>query len=331
MIYLFDNCYLSTPNTIVENSKQIWIGNHPNMDDSHIEYAFDIYRTYADITAVELDELFAYIHDNFAEKKTVIYCDADYFQYVYSVFFNGVLSKKAVLELYSYDSLKENLRIGDMNYGLAVTGIRKINRIDLPETLKWTKDSSEFSAALTNQRVEIEFANALQSDTEAMAFCVDRVDEMYDGSPGFWLKYAEQTLPGIMSDEEFTADNLLNAEFMETYLSQFNVNEYIPNAIVPVIKDKFGYDYHEHFFSVMNDTEDYADLLAPVLTMSKKEFIETRMLDPKIAIKFQLLFPNLSNFDSVNPIFWNAILQNQDNKSWLKKYKVTHGTDNQTN
>jgi hypothetical protein len=82
---------------------------------------------------------------------------------------------------------------------------------------------------------------------------------------------------------------------------------------------------------VVNNTEEYQDILDSVLTMTKREFIETRMLDPKIAIKFQLLFPNLSNFDSVNPIFWNAILQNQDNKSWLKKYKVTHGTDNQTN
>ena len=32
-----------------------------------------------------------------------------------------------------------------------------------------------------------------------------------------------------------------------------------------------------------------------------------------------------------DPIFWNAILQNCNNTSWLAKYKVTHGTDNQTN
>ena len=327
MIYLFDNCYLSTTNHIVENAKQIWIGNFQNVET----HAFDIYKTYTDITPKELDDLFTYIHKNFLDKKIVIYCDVEYFQYVYSVFFNSVLSKAAVLDLYSYDRLKENLGLGNMNYGLGVTGFRKIKYVELPEQLEWVKDSSLFSAKLNNYRVELEFATALQGDIDSMEFCVDRIDQMYDGSPGFWLKYAEQTFPAIMTDEEYTIENLLDSEYMETYLDQFKVDEFIPNAIVPIIKDKFGYDYHEHFFTVVNSDENYKEFLDPILTMTKKEFIEHRILDPKIAINYNLIFPNLSNFDSVNPIFWNAILTNQDNTAWLSKYKVTHGTDNQTN
>jgi hypothetical protein len=327
MIYLFDNCYLSTTNNIVENAKHIWIGNFPNIDEN----AFDVYKKYNDITLKKLDELFADIHTNFLDKKIIIYCDIEYFQYVYSIFFNGILKKSAVLEMYSYDRLKENFGLGNMNYGLAVTGNRNINFIQLPEELNWVKGSSSFSTSLTNQRVELEFANAIQGDSDSMKFCVARIDQMYDGSPGFWVKYAEQTLPGIMSEEEFTINNLLNTEYIESYLDQFKVDEFIPNTIVPIIKEKFGYDYHKHFFSVVNNTEEYQDILNSVLTMTKTEFIETHLLDPKIAINFQLLFPNLSNFDSVNPIFWNAILTNQDNTVWLSKYKVTHGTDNQTN
>jgi hypothetical protein len=327
MIYLFDNCYLSTTNHIVENAKQIWIGNFPNIDTN----AFDIYKTYTDITPKKLDDLFADIHTNFLDKKTIIYCDVEYFQYVYSIFFNGVLSKAAVLELYFYDRKKENLGLGNMNYGLSVTGNRDINFVELPENLDWTKASSTFSAALKTQRVELEFAAAIQGDSDSLSFCVDRIDQMYDGSPGFWVKYAEQTFPAIMTDEEYTIENLLDSEYIDTYFNQFRVDEFIPNTIVPIIKDKFGYDYHKHFFSVVNNTEEYQDILDSVLTMTKREFIETRLLDPKIAINFQLLFPNLSNFDSVNPIFWNAILENQTNTAWLSKYKVTHGTDNQTN
>ena len=327
MIYLFDNCYLSTTNNIVENAKHIWIGNFPNLDTN----AFDVYKSYSDITPKKLDDLFVEIHTNLSDNKTIIYCDVEYFQYVYSVFFNGVLSKSAVLELYSYDALKENLGLGNMNYGLSVTGNREINRVELPEELEWVRGSSTFSAALTHQRVELEFATAIQGDDDSMAFCVDRVDQMYDGSPGFWVKYAEQTLPGIMSNEEYTIDHLLDSEYVDTYLDQFRVDELIPNTIVPTIKDKFGYDYHEHFFTVVNNDENYESFLEPIFGMTKREFIEQRILNPQIAINYNLIFPNLSNFDSINPIFWNAILTNQDNTVWLTKYKVTHGTDNQTN
>jgi hypothetical protein len=327
MIYLFDNCYLSTTNNIVENAKHIWIGNFPSFDEN----AFDTYKTYTDITPKKLDDLFEEIHTNLSDKKTIIYCDVEYFQYVYSIFFNGVLSKAAVLELYSYDRTKENLGLGNMNYGLSVTGNRDINTVELPEELEWVRGSSSFSAALTNQRIELEFATAIQGDVDSTAFCIDRIDQMYDGSPGFWVKYAEQTLPGIMSDEEYTIENILDSEYVETYLDQFKVDEFIPNTIVPIIKDKFGYDYHEHFFTIINSDENYKEFLEPILSMTKREFIETRVLNPQIAVNYNLIFPNLSNFDSLNPIFWNAILKNKDNTVWLSKYKVTHGTDNQTN
>jgi hypothetical protein len=218
-----------------------------------------------------------------------------------------------------------------MNYGLGVTRFRKISSVELPEELELAKVSSSFSAGLKNQRIELEFATALQGDNDSLNFCVDRVDQMYDGSPGFWVKYAEQTLPGIMSDEEYTIENLLDSEYLETYLDKFKVDEFIPNKIVPIINEKFGYDYHKHFFTVVNDNENYDSFLEPIFGMTKKEFIEHRILNPKISINYNLIFPNLSNFDSVNPIFWNAILKNQDNTAWLKKYKVTHGTDNQTN
>jgi hypothetical protein len=327
MIYLFDNCYLSTTNHIVENAKHIWIGNFPNIE----KQSFDIYKTYTDITPKKLDDLFEDIHTKFSDEKMIIYCDIEYFQYVYSIFFNGFLSKPAVFEMYSYDKLKENFGLGNMNYGLGVTGFREINLVKLPEDLDWPKGFSSFSANLQNQRIELEFANAIQDDTDALKFCVDRIDQMYDGSPGFWVKYAEQTLPGIMSDEEYTIENLLDSEYTETYLDQFKFDEYIPNKIVPIINDKFGYDYHKHFFTVVNNNENYDLFLQSILSMTKKEFIEKRILNPKIAIDYNLIFPNLSNFDSVNPIFWNAILTNQDNTEWLKKYKVTHGTDNKTN
>lgn len=331
MIYLFDNCYLSTPNNIIETAKHVWIGNHPNMDDPNLDYSFDICRTYNSITAVELEELFEYIHATLADKKTIIYCDSENFQYVYSTFFNGVMNRDAVVEMYTYDSKKENFGIGDSVYGIVVANPRSVNRVELPEQLQWTNASSSFASSLPNQRVELEFATAIQGDVSSLAFCVDRVDQMYDGTKGFWVKYAEQTIPGIMTDEEYTIENLLDGEYVESYVNQFQSEEFIPNDIVPIVKEKFGFDFHKHFFTVLANDNNYDQFLAPIFEMTKREFLEKRILDPNISVNYQLIFPDLSNFDSVNPIFWNAILQNRNNISWLAKYKVTHGTDNKTN
>ena len=332
MIFLFDNCYLSTTNNIVEKAKHVWIGNHPNLDDPAFDYSFDIHKTYTDITPKKLDELFVDIHENLSDVKTIIYCDTEFFQYVYSIFFNGILPKSAVLEMYSYDRLKENYGLGSYNYGLQVTGLREINKVELPEQLEWTRSSSEFSASLPNSRIELEYASALQGDTDAMSFCVDRVDQMYDGSPGFWLKFAEQTLPAIMSDDQYTIENLTNPEFIESYLSRFNINSLMPvDDIHETIKQIYGYDYGKHFFTVVNNTQEYDDIVDSIKGLTKRELVENYILEPEFASQHQLIFPNLSNFDSVNPIFWNAILQNRDNTAWLNKYKVTHGTDNQTN
>jgi hypothetical protein len=328
MIFLFDNCYLSTTNHIVETSKQIWIGNHPNVD----AIAFDIYKTYTDITPTKLNELFVDIHENLSNVKTIIYCDIEFFQYVYSIFFNGILSKAGVLEMYSYDRLKENYGLGAHNYGLQVTGLRQINIVELPEELEWTRSSSEFSASLQYTRVELEYASALQGDTDSMAFCIDRVNTMYDGSPGFWLKFAEQTLPTILTDDQYTIENLTNPEFIQSYLTKFDINELMPvDAIHNTITEVYGYDYGKHFFTVVNNTPEYEDIVNSIKGLTKRELVENYILDPEFASQHQLVFPNLSNFDSVNPIFWNAILQNKDNTAWLIKYKVTHGTDNQTN
>ena len=289
-----------------------------------VHLTYDILHSYEEIDDEQLDELFNEIHEDHSDVKTIIYCDSKNFMYVYSYFFNGVLETASVKELYSFDRLKENYKIGTLVN-------RDVEFVELPKTLKGTDTASTFSSLLTYTRVEIAFANSVRGDQEALDFCADRVDEMYDGSPGFWVKYAEQSLPAIMSDAEFTIQNLISDTYRETYLDQFTTDEFLPNTVVPLIKDKFGFDYHKHFFTIINNSPEYQEILDPVLTMTKREFIETRLLNPEIAIKFQLLFPNYSNFDSVNPIFWNTILKNQNNTSWLNKYKVKNGTYNQTN
>jgi hypothetical protein len=289
-----------------------------------VHLTYDILHSYEDIDDEQLDELFNEIHQDHSDTKTIIYCDTKNFMYVYSYFFNGVLETNAVKELYSFDRLKENYRIGTFTN-------RDVEFVELPKTLKTTDTASAFSSTLTYTRVEIAFANLVRGDEEALDFCTDRVNEMYDGSPGFWVKYAEQSLPAIMSDSEFTIDNLINDDYRETYLDQFKVDEFLPNTVVPIVKDKFGFDYHKHFFTIVNNREEYQEILDDVLTMTKSEFIKNYLLNAEMAIQFQLLFPNYSNFDSVNPIFWNTILKNQNNTAWLNKYKVKNGTYNQTN
>jgi len=323
MIYLFDNCYLSTTNSIVETCKQVWIGSHPKLSsDSMVNLTYDILHSYEEIDDDQLDELFNEIHQEHSDVKTVIYCDINNFMYVYSYFFNGVLETNAVKELYSFDRLKENYRIGTFV-------IRDVEFVDLPKTLKGTDTASTFSSLLTTTRIEIAFANAMRGNSEALQFCVDRATEMYDGSPGFWTKDAEQNLPALMTDEQFTISNLTNRQFLESVVSEFEFDEVVPNKIREQIKTMFGFDYIEHYFTVMNNTSDWEELWEDSLELSKEDYVRTYLLNSEFAKDNQLLFPNLSNFDSINPIFWNNILRK--NTAWLDKYKVKNGTYNQTN
>jgi hypothetical protein len=287
-----------------------------------LNLTYDILHSYKEINDDELEELFNEIHEDYSNIKTVIYCDVENFMYVYSYFFNGVLEESAVKELYSFDRLKENYRIG-------VFATRDVEFVDLPKTLKGTDTASIFSSLLTTTRIEIAFANAMRGNEDALQFCVDRATEMYDGSPGFWSKDAEQNLPALLSDEEFTIANLTNEEFIDSFVSQFNVDTIIANNILPILQEKFGFDFMTHYFTVINDCPEYEEFWEHLSGLNKQDFIKNYMLDPVKAIKLQLVFPNFSNFDSINPIFWNTILRKTT--VWLDKYKVKNGTYNQTN
>ena len=323
MIYLFDNCYLSTTNSIVEKAKQIWIGSHPKLDlDPMLNLTYDILHSYKEIDDDQLEDLFNEIHEDHSTTKTIIYCDTKNFMYVYSYFFNGILEESAVKELYSFDRLKENYRLGTF-------ATRDVEFVDLPKTLKGTDTASIFSSLLTTTRIEIAFANAMRGNEDALQFCINRAVEMYDGSPGFWSKDAEQNLPALLTDAQFTISNLTNDAFIESSVAQFELDELVPNKIVNQIKTIFGFDYLKHYFTVMNNTPEWESLWEDSLELSKEEYVRTYLLNPNFAKTNQLLFPNLSNFDSINPIFWNNILHK--NTAWLDKYKVKNGTYNQTN
>ena len=287
-----------------------------------INLTYDILHTYEEIGDEQLDELFNEIHQEHSTTKTVIYCDTKNFMYVYSYFFNGILEESGVKELYSFDRLKENYRLGTF-------ATRDVEFVDLPKTLKGTDTSSTFSSTLTTTRIEIAFASAMRGNTDALQFCVDRATEMYDGSPGFWSKDVEQNLPALLTDSQFTIANLTNEQLLESFVSQFEIDEVFPNKIVTKIKEYFDFDYLEHYFTVMNNTPDWKPMWDQDANISKQEFVENYLLNEEFASGNQLLFPNYSNFDSVNPIFWNTILRK--NTAWLDKYKVKNGTYNQTN
>ena len=286
-----------------------------------INLTYDILHTYEEIDDEQLDELFNEIHQEHSDIKTVIYCDTKNFMYVYSYFFNGILETNAVKELYSFDRLKENYRLGTF-------ATRDVEFVDLPKTLKGTDTASTFSSLLTETRIEIAFVNSVRGNEDAFNFCVDRATKIYDGSPGFWEKDAEQNLPALLTDEEFTIENLTNQEFIDSFVSQFNVDDVIANNILPILQEKFGFDFMTHYFTVINDCPEYEEFWSDLSGLNKEDFIKNYMLDPVKAIKLQLVFPNFSNFDSINPIFWNKILQSTTNTSWLNKYKVKNGTYN---
>lgn len=331
MIFLFDNCYLSTTNTIVEDHKQVWIGTHTFDNDINLEHSYDIISKHDTITTTEIDALFEQIHADYNNEKVVIYTDNEYFTYIYYFFFRGFLPKTAVDQMFAFDVTKENFGLGNSIYGLFVTGNRTVLKTELTLDQAKPKTFSKFSPTVTQHRLELAFANALLGDAVAMEYCVDRATQMWDGTPGFRAKYAEQTLPALLTDTQYTIENLSDPKFIELFINSFEVDEFLPNKVLPKVKEVFDFDYLNHYFNVVNENDfsesEYIDLWAPAAEMTKREFIEKYLLNPEIPARLELLFPSISNFDSLNPIFWNEVFRHYNDTSWLSKY----GINNQTN
>jgi hypothetical protein len=331
MIFLFDNCYLSTSNQINETCKHVWIGSHDKLDYDNLNTSYDVYKTYKTITNTQLKTLLNDIHKDLSDTKVIIYCDVKYYQMVYSSFFGSFLSTEGLKELYKYDRLKENHGIGNKVYGLAVTGFKETEHIYLPEDLTISKPVDFIPA---EERIEIAFANYVAGDQTKKEYCISKICQMYDGSPGFWAKYIEQNIPAILNDSEYTMANLLNEDYINNIVASYEHNEIVPNKLNTLVKEEFDFDYLKHFFTVMNSNdlteEEYLEYWQAVSTMTKEEFVETRLINTNLPISFQLLFPNLSNFDSVNPILWNKIFEYCNDTEWLSKFELIDGTNNQT-
>lgn len=332
MIYLFDNCYLSTTNQIVETCKHVWIGDHQKLDDPFINNTYDIYKTYKTITNTQLNTLLNDIHNKFSETKVILYCDVKYYQFVYSAFFSSLLSEEGLRELYSYDKLKENYGIGSKLYGMSVTGFKDVDVVVLPDELKV---SSAVNFDVDQIRIEIAFANLIAGNIEYKQYCIDRVCALYKGSTGHFSTYVEQNIPAVLQDSEYTIANILNDQYINNIVDQYKSDEILPRNVLPLLQENFGYDHFEHFSNVMNnnniDKEEQNRLSEDVCFLAKEQYVEKYILNPEYAAKFQLVFPNISNFDSINPILWNKILNNCNDLEWLSKFKVNNGTNNQTN
>jgi len=317
MIFLFDNCYLSTTNQIIERSKQVWIGNHTKLqNDIHYTKAFDILRVYETITDNELDLLFKEIHENYSDTKIIINCDLPNFEYIYYFYFGSLLNIEAVDELYSLDRLKEN-------YGF----FYKVNAI-IPEKQQNISNFSRYAPSLKQIRVEVVFANYVNGNNDVKQWLIDRVNSIWNSSPGLDKERGVRLLPALLTNEEYTIENLLNENFVDSYLENFNSDDFIPNKMNTKIEQLFECNVTDHFMTVINNNTDWYDDWNNVLLYNKKEFIENCLLNVNFKHKLELIFPTIEHFHSVNPFIWNAVVKNFKNKIWLNKYIIKHGINN---
>ena len=337
MIFLFDKCFLSTTNHIVEDAKHVWIGKKEPAEHEY-EPAFDVYKMVESITPAKIDTLFKDIHANLSDSKVIIYCDVDTYQLIYSFYFGALLSEEGLREMYKLDRLKENYNIGTSVFGIHSVGSRDIKFVTLPETLTVSTKKSKFALTVSDYRIELALANGLSGDSDMMTWCIDRAVKIYKGSPGFTEQFVEQFLPALLQDKDYTLENLTSDTFLQEYLSKFKFNEYVPAAIhTNEISVDFlvGFDHVNHMVNVINDNnmtqEDIASWWEVWSTLDKNGIMNFLLVDDiSNSEKYQLAFPNMSNFDTINPILWNTIIKNRDDATWLKLFKVNYGTNNQT-
>lgn len=340
MIYLFNNCFLSRTYQPVPDSKQVWIGSIVDTLQRDVNYthAHDIFKVYRDVTTEELNTLLTQIQTKYTKRKVVIYCDDEYFEFVYFSFFGGMMPLESVKIAYELDVIKENLLIGYRNYGTYVTDVAGTFS-PLPASSLDSIDPLPMSATVQQPRMELALANMFLGSEVAKTYVLDRVEEMWGGfiQGPVLASYVEQNLPALMSDEEFNPVALNDAAFVVNYLKPLTVKEVVPVSTIEHVNRLFGIDHLKYFFNVQNDNqmtvEEYTAVWENAIAQPKRQFVEEAILNPLFPAKIGLQFPDAAHFDSVNPLLWNRIFKNYDNTVWLEQFKVNtlqDGTNNQT-
>jgi hypothetical protein len=327
MIYLFDKCYLALAHEAQENSTHVWIGDFQVSDSSFFEESFNIYKKLDKITESKIDTLFADIQNN-VDGKVLILCDVDNFLKIYGFFFGALLSNDGLNELYVYDRLKENYGISDTTN--AKVKSKSLIKSELPENTFKVKKVSKFAQTVTNIRIELALINSF-TDESLLQYCVDRITQMYKGSTNYSQQYVESLLPALIKD--FSVYNLTVDGFIEQFAEEYKQKTYLLNK-EDKLHEVINFDIVEHANSVVNtghlSNDELRTLWESYLDKPKEQFVREFILNPVFARSYKLVFPNISNFDSVNPILWNKAFQEHDNVEWLEKFKLNYGTDNQT-
>lgn len=341
MIYLFNNCFLSRIHQSAPDSKQVWIGSIVDQLQRDVNYshAHDIHKIYRTITTEELNSLFTQLYTKYTKRKVVIYCDDEYFQFVYFSFFSGLMPFESVKIAYELDAIKENLLIGYRNYGRFVSDGSMDNIVPLSACTMETIEPIAMSSTIEYPRIELAFANMLLGSSKAKTYVLDRVEEMWEGfiQGPMLAGYVEQNLPALMTDEEFNPVALNDSGFITNYLKPLMVKEVIPVKTIEHVDRIFNIDHLNYYFNTQNDNqltvEEYTALWENASLQTKRQFIEERVVNPTSDVKLGLQFPDAAHLDSVNPLLWNRIFRHYDDVAWLEQFRVNtlqDGTNNQT-
>lgn len=328
MIYLFDKCYLALAHEVAEESTHVWIGDFQLSDNSFFKEAFNTYKKFDKITEAKIDTLFSDIHNN-VDDKVLILCDVDNFLKIYGFFFGSILSVDGLNELYKFDRLKEN-------YGISQNTVAKVKSKsliteELPEYTFKPKKVSKFAQSVKEVRIELALINGF-NDPEMFEYCVQRSTAIYKSSASYTSQFIESLLPALIKD--FSVYNLTVDGYIEKFAEEYKSKSYLPNKN-DKLHELIDFDVVEHVNNVINDgwmtNDELTELWDSYFDKPKEQFIREILLNPKYSKTYSLVYPNISNFDSINPILWNKAFQESENLNWLEKFKLNYGTDNQTN
>lgn len=310
-----------------EDSTHVWVGDFPVSDNSFFEEAFNTYKKFDKITESKIDTLFNDIHNN-VNSKVLILCDVDNFLKIYGFFFGSVLSAEGLNELYKYDRLKENYGISQNTTAKVRT--KNLIKLELPEYTFKPKKTSKFAQSVKELRIELALINGL-SDEVMFDYCVERATQIYKSSASYTASFIETLLPALIKD--FSVYNLTVDGFVEQFAEEYKSKSYLPNKN-DKLHELIDFDVVDHVNNVINEgwmtNQELTDLWSDYFDKPKEQFVREVLLNPKYSKSYSLVFPNISNFDSINPILWNKVFKESDNTEWLEKFKLNYGTDNQT-
>jgi hypothetical protein len=292
MINIFDNCYLSLNSEKSTKDEIIVI-------DQEITSSNDI------------DSILHNVKQNLSNRTVQIKTNKNNFIKIYYSVYSTILNKEGVDELFKLDCAKEIILNNDYHF----------NELDI-ELIKI--GTSSFND-MFSFRADLLFSNYVLGDLSVEEILINRISKLFNFKENEFYDLIANNLPAFLEDLNYNYEFISNEKCINHFLNEYKSGEISSSDLLIKIKNNFQYDRLWQYFNIMNNNKIFEKDYVKYWNIDEPtqfNFIKSIIVNTRLPVELYGLFPDVNHYDDVNPLFWNLIFKNKEDKRWLSMFKL---------